>query len=227
MSETIQPSGQISTEQVEKYLKNNPHFFENRPDLIADLRLSHESGKAVSLVERQVSILRERNVEMRQRLSNLLDNARDNDRLFDKTKKLVLALLESKDLNAVIEALLYSFENDFKIHYTRLIIFSEQSLPTDKARCESTYTARNHIGRRLKSTKTIAGGLDIKEIEFLFDSDAHNIGSGALAVLHHGNPLGVLAIGNQDPTYYHSSMGTLFLGYIAEVLNRILPKHLS
>ena len=200
-----------------------PQFFQERSELIADLEFPHESGKAISLVERQVSVLRERNLEMRRRLTHLLENARENDRLFDKTKRLVLALIESRDLNAFVDALYYSFENEFKVHHTRLILFTESTLPNSKARQESIYTVRNHIGSRLKAQKTVGGGMDVKEIEFLFDDDAHQVGSAALAVLSHGNPLGVLAVGNQDPTYYNSSMGTLFLGYIAEVLNRLLP----
>ena len=227
MSDTIQQANVISEAQVEKYLRDNPTFFEKYPNLVADIQLPHESGKAISLVERQVAVLRERNIEMRHRLNNLLDNARENDRLFDKTKRLTLALVESPDLNSLVNALYYSFEKDFEIHYTRLILFSGRSLPASKARTEDIYVARNHIGKRLKTSKAIAGGLDVKEIGFLFDDDAHNIGSGAIAILSHGNPLGVLAIGNQDPTYYHSSMGTLFLGYIAEVLNRVLPKHIN
>ena len=86
----------IRDEQVAEYLRSNPDFFKQQPGLLADLTLPHESGNAISLVERQVSILRERNMDMRHRMSSLLDNARDNDRLFDKTKRLVLALLEGK-----------------------------------------------------------------------------------------------------------------------------------
>ena len=214
----------LTEEKVEKFLKEHPNFFDHRPDLLTEMHLPHNSGNAVSLVERQVSILRERNMEMRHRLTNLLDNARDNDRLFDKTKRLVLAIIESVDLNSLVDALYYSFEKDFQVHYTRIILFSSQTLPQSKARIEDLYVARNHIGKHLQSVKSVSGGLDIKEIEFLFDSDAHNVGSAALAVLNHGNLLGVLAIGNQDPTYYHSSMGTLFLNYVAEVLNRTLPR---
>ncbi len=220
----IQNPNQINEDRVEKYLKENPSFFERHPDLLTEMHLPHNSGNAVSLVERQVSILRERNMEMRHRLTNLLDNARENDRLFDKTKRLVLALIESTDLNSLVDALYYSFEKDFQVHYTRIILFSSQSLPESKARVEDIYIARNQIGKHLQAVKSVTGGLDIKEIEFLFDDDAHNVGSAALAVLNHGNLLGVLAIGNQDPTYYHSSMGTLFLNYVAEVLNRTLPK---
>lgn len=217
----------IDEDDVYRYLRANLNFFENRPDLLTELKLPHESGPAISLVERQVSILRERNIEMRHRLSNLLDNARDNDRLFDKTKRLVLALLECNELGDLVDALYYSFDKEFGIHYTRLILFSSADLNCGPARLDTTIHAKEFIGKRFKAGKAVGGGLDIKETDYLFDQDSSNIGSAALAVLMHGSPLGVLAIGNQDPNYYSSGMGTLFLSYIAEVLNRLLPKYLS
>lgn len=216
----------IREEDITLYLRSHLNFFESHPDLLSELRLPHASGGAVSLVERQVSILRERNMEMRQRLSNLLDNARDNDRLFDKTKRLVLALLECNELGDLVDALYYSFDKEFGIHYTRLVLFSSKQLDCGAARQDSVFNAREHIGKRLKSPRAVSGGLDIREIQYLFDNDAQNIGSAALAVLIHGTPIGMLAIGNQDPKYYNSGMGTLFLSYIAEVLNRLLPKYL-
>ena len=46
-----------------------------------------------------------------------------------------------------------------------------------------------------------------------------------MAPLVNGGPLGVLAIGSHDPEYYKSSMGTVFLTYVSEVLNRVLPRY--
>ena len=66
----------LDPEQVANYLQQHPAFFVDHQDLLGDLFLPHESGPAVSLVERQVSILRERNIDMRNRLSKLLYNAR-------------------------------------------------------------------------------------------------------------------------------------------------------
>ncbi len=219
---TFKPENQkLSAEAVADYLRKHPYYFNDYPELIADMHISHDSGKAVSLVERQVSILRERNIEMRQRLSNLLDTARENDQLFAKTRRLVLALLECVDLGDLVDAVYYSFQKEFNVHYTRLILFG--SAPPSVARVESINKARDYIGKRLKSSNAVSGGIDMRECEFLFDEDAPHVGSAAMAVLSYGNPLGVLAIGNQDPNYYRSSMGTLFLGYITEVLNRILP----
>ncbi|MAZ87200.1 MAG: hypothetical protein CL693_06110 [Cellvibrionaceae bacterium] len=223
----IDTDSAISEEQVTDFLRKRPDFFVKQPGLLADLRLPHESGEAISLVERQVSILRERNMDMRHRLSKLLDNARDNDRLFDKTKRLVLALLEGKGLEDTVESLFYSFDKDFQIHYTSLILFGDPArLPNSKARVEPLSKARDSLGQVLKNNKPLCGVLDPKEVEYLFPEFSDSVGSIALVPLIHGNTFGLLAIANRDPLYYRSSMGTLFLSYIGEVLNRTLPAHL-
>ena len=119
-------SPEINEEQVRDFLLQHKDFFVHNDHLLESLELPHSRGEAVSLVERQVSLLRERNIEMRNRLTGLLDNARENDRLFDKTKKLVLSLLEAKDLKSCCDSLVDSFANDFDIHYTSLIIYGGQ-----------------------------------------------------------------------------------------------------
>lgn len=223
----IDTDNAVSEEQITEYLRKHPDFFVKQPGLLADLRLPHESGQAISLVERQVSILRERNMDMRHRLSKLLDNARDNDRLFDKTKRLVLALLEGQNLTDSLDSLVYSFDTDFQIHYTSVILFGDPAvLPNSKARVEPLSKARESIAQVLKNNKPLCGVLDKKEVEYLFPEFSDSVGSVALVPLIHGNTFGILAVANRDATYYRSSMGTLFLSYIGEILNRTLPKHL-
>lgn len=217
----------LEPEQIEAYLREHPDFFVTHPELLAELSLPHESGSAISLVERQVAILRERNMDMRHRLSKLLDNARDNDKLFDKTKRLVLNLLEGQDMGDIIDALHYSFDKDFSIHYTSVILFGNlDKVPSSQARVVTIAEAREHVGALLKNSRAVCGTLGAKEMQFIFGEHASEIGSVAAVPLLHGSVFGLLAIGNRDPHYYRSSMGTLFLGYIAEVLNRLLPKYL-
>lgn len=217
----------LDPEQVAAYLVQHPDFFVARQELLGDLFLPHESGPAVSLVERQVSVLRERNMDMRHRLSKLLDNARDNDKLFDKTKRLVLTLIEGQDLADIIDALHYCFDREFGIHFTSMILFgSDQKISGGQARVVAMSEARDNLGAVLKNNRAMCGTLGKKELTFIFGKHANEIGSVATVPLVHGTAFGLLAIGNRDPQYYRSSMGTLFLGYIAEVLNRLLPKHL-
>lgn len=217
----------LDPEQVAAFLQENPHFFESRQDLLCELSLPHESGSAVSLIERQVAVLRERNMDMRHRLSKLLDNARENDKLFDKTKRLVLTLVEGQDMGDIVDALFYCFDKDFNIQFTTLYLFGNiDKIPSSQAHVVSIAEAREHIGALLKSNRAMCGTLGQKEMQFLFGKFSADIGSVATVPLMHGSVFGMLAIGHSDPHYYRSSMGTLFLSYIAEVLNRILPKHL-
>jgi hypothetical protein len=210
----------ISEEQVAKYLAANTDFFEHNKDLLIDLKIPHESGRAVSLVEKQVSGMRERNTDLRRRLSQLIANARENDRLFEQTRRLVLAFLDCQNLQQICQALNQSFELHFKVQYTSLVLF-DAPVGCDARIC-TINEAHHYLGKYLKSRQTIGGGLDLKERKFLFGDKAEEIGSAALAVLSHGNLYGVLAIGNKDPSYYSSSVGTIFLSYIAEVLSRSL-----
>ena len=217
----------ISDAEVAKYLSETPDFFERHSELLADLLLPHDSGNAISLVERQVAVLGERNMDMRHRLSKLLDNARDNDKLFDKTKRLVLALLEGRKAEDTINALYYSFDKEFQIHFTRLIIFRPQPGKIGQARCVTMHDAKTPLGKILKTQKAICGQLGNEEKAYLFGEQAPLVGSAAVVPLIHGTCFGLLAIGNRDPAYYRSSMGTLFLKYIAEILNRTLPYQLD
>src|SRR5690554_1732542 len=165
MSEQSTEASQLTDEQVAQYLEAHPDFFVQHRKLLADLELPHESGPAVSLVERQVSVLRERNMDMRHRLSKLLDNARENDKLFDKTKRLVLALIEGQDLGDTVDALYYSFDNDYEIHYTSLLLFgNEDRMPSSQARVVSLQEAKQHIGPLLKNNRAMCGTLGDDEL---------------------------------------------------------------
>lgn len=211
-------------EAVALYLRAHPEFFVDHDELLSELRLPHEPGGAVSLVERQVRLLRERNIEMRNRLAQLMDVARDNDRLFDKTRRLVLDLLDAGTLEEVISAVDDSLRHEFQVPYVSLILFSDSPLPV--GRSVSLGEAQQTIGSLLGGGRTICGALRPHELAFLFGADeSTQIGSAAVVALNQQQ--GILAVGSQDPQHYKSSLGTLFLGYIAEVLTRTLPRFAS
>lgn len=217
---------ELHPDQVKAYLQQHPGFFDDHPELLETISLPHESGAAVSLVERQVAVLRERNMEMRQRLNGMLDSAKINDKLFEKTKRLVLAMLEAKSKAMLMETVSNSLDSDFQVEFHSLILFSDQSIKLDSphTRVASLDEAGAHIGTLLRNNRTTCGILGSDELSYLFGDAASRVGSVAAMPLNHGTPFGILAIGNSDPHFYRSSMGTLFLSYIAEVISRIVPR---
>lgn len=215
-----------SEEEVSRYLRNYPGFFLNNEDLLADLKLAHKSGKAVSLLERQVQVLRERNMDMRNRLSQLLENAQRNDDLFERSKKLILTIIEARRADELSNNLCRQLVSDFEnIDYATLILFTDPSkLGSGKLRVVSQEQAQNHIGGLLQNRRALCGVLREQELSFLFGPNAEHVGSAALIPVSPGNIDGVLAIASKDPEHFKSSMGTVFLDYIAEVVNRCLGR---
>ncbi|WP_371370401.1 DUF484 family protein [Pseudomonas sp. QL9] len=213
----------LDAEQVAAYLRQHPEFFVAHDELIPEMRIPHDSGSAVSLVERQVRLLRERNIEMRHRLAQLMDVARDNDRLFEKTRRLVLDLLDATSLEDVVSTVEDSLRHEFQVPFVSLILFSDSNLPV--GRSVSSAEAHQAIGGLLSGGKTVCGVLRLHELTFLFgEADGAAVGSAAVVSLSYQGLHGVLAIGSSDPQHYKSSLGTLFLGYVAEVLARVLPR---
>lgn len=216
----------LNEQEIAEFLRENPNFFDRHREALCNLHLQHPSGQAISLIEKQVSALRERNTELRHKLNQLLDNARVNDRLFERSKRLVLSLLECTELGDAVDVLYYSFDKEFDIPFTRLILFSEPPQPSN------THTvgfdeAKLALGRHLTASRATSGGLSRDEITFLFGKDAANVGSAAMAPLYYNRWLGVLAVGHRDLQHYQAGMGTLFLTHIAEVLDRLLPYYLQ
>ena len=214
---------ELNDEQVREYLKNNGDFLQRNPDMLDHLHISHASGSAVSLVEKQVSVLRERNIDMRHRLNSLTANARENDRLFDQTRKLVLDLLDARDRDAMYTAFMQSMEEDFKVEHASMILFGEDD-GDGTCRVEPAESAKIEIGALIKGRKPVCGVLRKEELAYLFP-EAGDVGSAALMPLvAGGEELGLVAVGSSDASKYSSNMGTLFLTHIADVVVRLLPR---
>jgi uncharacterized protein YigA (DUF484 family) len=213
----------LEAEAVAAWLQQHPDFFAEHDDLLTAMRIPHQRGDTVSLVERQLKILRERNIEMRHRLSQLMDVARDNDRLFEKTRRLILALMDANSLEDIVIAVEDSLRQEFQVPFVSLILFSDN--PMTVGRWVTSAEAQKAIGGLISGGKTVCGALREHELEFLFGADqSKEVGSTAIVALNHQGLHGVLAIGSRDPQHYKSSVGTLFLTYIADVLSRLLPR---
>lgn len=222
MTEPNQPhNDELDAAQVADYLRRNPAFFAEHEELLTDLIIPHQRGQSVSLVERQVKLLRERNIDVRNRLNQLMDTARENDRLFDKSRRLILGLLEAQSLEQVVASLEDSLRNDFQVPFVSLILFTEADRYSN-AHCVTHSTARDAIGHLLDSNKPVAGALRPAELAFLFGEQSKEVASTAVAPIRHEGLHGVLALGSSDPNQYRSATGTLFLGYVADALARLL-----
>ena len=220
MSSKGEPVG-LTDEDIIAYLRGDSEFFRRNAGLLSELNLPHDSGTAVSLIERQVAILRERNMNMRRRMNELVNTAKDNDELFSKTRTLTLELLHVHawhHLNEVFATyLLADFHADFVCcHLLNQpvamdhIVNHEHDLPHE---------------RYITGSRPVCTALGADELNKLFPIQSHEgTGSAVLAPLAFGTGTGCLAIGSRDPGHFTSDMDTLFVTYISEVVARVIQR---
>ena len=202
----------LNPTDVEEFLRAHPDFLQDRPGLLAVLNLPHGGEGAVSLVERQVSVLRQRNIVSRQQINALSDIGRENDRLLEATRRTVLALLAGTNRQELAQIWLVQVTNTFKAELGALIWITGEP---------NSNSAESVADKLIGQGESFSGVLRPEEMNALFTSDASQ-GSAALSPIRNGSDiLGVLAVGARDSARYRQEDGTIFLEYLAEVIGQL------
>ncbi len=216
---------QPDAEQVARYLTNHPEFFENHADLVAGLRLSHQSGNAVSLIERQVQVLREQNEGLKARLLELVDVARDNDRLSTRVHRMTLDLLETDGPASLTNTLEDRLRNEFDADSVSLFltdIDENQQRESGILKLEASDELKTLFEPAFSEGKPQCGRLSTGQATYLFREQAPAIESAAVIPLGDHARAGLLAIGSREAKRFNGTMGTLFLCHLGELLLALL-----
>ena len=172
------------------YLRANPDFFLDQDELLRSLTLPHDSGRAISLVERQVHLFREQRDTLRRELVELVSIARHNDRLFEKSKRLLMQVIEARSLNDIAAAVDDSIRGDFGLDAASVLLFSDSAQPEKgegALHIVNAVQARERLGSLLEGDRAVCGQFRESEREFLFPDRDEPIASVALVPLRHVN----------------------------------------
>ena len=104
----------ISETDVLNYLKENPNFFIKHPEILEILEIEHASGEATSLIEKQVEIIKKKNLDVTNKLSEFLENAEHNQNLFLKIQNLILKIISQTNLNDLADFVESFFQEELK-----------------------------------------------------------------------------------------------------------------
>jgi len=215
----------LNDDTVMRYLREHGDFFGRHPLLLTDLSLPHDSGQAISLVERQVAILRERNIDMRKRLAHLVGAANTNDTLFEKTRRFTLAMLDADGLDAIDTVFANTLIEDFAADHARCFVTHPNAFESRRHVIYCNSAQELPLLELTQGAGISCGMLRDEEFQKLFSTKVD--GSAALIQIRHGDVVGVLAIGSHDPQRFSPDMGTLFIRYIGDVLSRVLARLLA
>jgi uncharacterized protein YigA (DUF484 family) len=221
----------LNDASVGEYLQAHPDFFERNGALLAKLRLPHlrDAGATVSLVERQVEVLRERNQTLERKLKELVDVARANDGLAERIHRLTQRLIRAHTLSGTVSAIETSLREDFDARNSVLVLFMEGAGTLDGhgrflRTAQSADPEMKSFESLLQSGKPRCGQVRDAQRDYLFGKDSVEIGSVALTPLGAKGALGLLAIGASDVDRFHPGMSTEFLSRIGELVTYALTR---
>jgi uncharacterized protein len=224
------PAETIEEQAVIQYLHHNPEFFEQHPQLLAKLRLQHpRSGSTVSLIERQVDVLRDKIQSQDQKLAEFVQVARANNVLAEKIHRFTRRLLRTNGAGPAIAEIEASLREDFDTFHTVLVLASTGLPDNDEPQCFLRRVAAEDPAFRsfdslFTAGKPRCGQIRDTQREFLFGQEAPNIGSVALIPLGGQTPAGLLALGSVDRDRFHPGMSTEFLWRMGELITDALAR---
>lgn len=225
-NETNEAVPQTAAEDIADYLERHPEFFHEHPDLLGRLEIPHaRGGQTISLVERQVSVLREQNQRLRRQLHEMIEIARQNEELARRMHKLALTLMDAAEPADLFATLYDNLKRNFRADKVSVRLFANPAVPDNNTGGEFAGGAAGvqELFRTLLETREpLCGRMKQQQQMFLFGAEGNEVTSSVMVPLHGPGWNGILAIGSFNPERYQPGMGVELLANLGEVLSFIL-----
>ncbi len=212
----------LSAKEVEDYLQTHPEFFVEHEHLLAQIVVPHHQGAAISLVARQIQVLRDENQQIQRQMQKMIDAARRNESLNAQIQRLIIALLGATNVEDFFDTLYLTLQQEFNTDRVTLRLF-DMPLQDATHRIEcAEYDAQvfSLFEAVLKSREPICGRITQEQTTYLFEQE--KMGSVVLIPLGSPQAQGILALGSQDVARFHAGMSTDLLSYMGRLVSHIL-----
>lgn len=218
----------ITEDDIAHFLATTPGFFERYAGLLASVQLgSPHSGRAISLQERQVELLRRKIHYLELRLAAMLRLGRDNVGIADKLLGLFQVLLSARSQQDLPGLLLSELERRFQLPQVALRLWD---LAPEFADLEQAAASAAATSGAAALPDRLYCGPQAGQAALAWLAQPEAVQSVALLPLRplaDAPPFGLLVLASDDPQRFQPSMDTDFLRHLAELagaaLSRLLP----
>ena len=222
----------LDGDSVVAWLEAHPEFFAREPELLVRLEIPHPDGEGVvSLVQRQMQALRQRRAELEANIAELVQVARDNERVNRRLHALALELMAAGTVDDVVCATLVAMRDQFDTGLVVLKLIDQgdgRLRARDRAGVwQRSDAAIEHFVEFFRERRVHSGRLGAAQLEALFGERAGEVGSVALLPLKATQNIGLLALGHPDERRFHPGKGLLFLTQLGELLSQRLAAVLA
>jgi len=217
-----------NAEDVVRYLQDNPGFFEEYAEILAQIYIPHpHGGRAIPIAERQILTLREKSRMLEGKLAELIQFGEENDAIGEKMHRLCLALLPAGELQATLQALYYNLREDFAVPHAALRLWpADAGAAREGAEFAPVSAELRSYAAGLEHP--VCGADANPEVLAWFGDTAAQLRSVASIALRGADKagIGMLALASEDAKRFYPEMGTLYLQRLGELLSAALERHL-
>ncbi len=212
----------ITDSDIIHFLHENKDFFTRHPEQLELLEVSNRNGKVASLVNHQVNVLKERNNQLKTKLSELITNAQENEKIMSQVFNLSLQLSQISHVANVTKHFArfvkHSFESDlFKIvlpKYDKLV--NSHAVLCVENEEEFSLIFEDFI----RNNAPICGRLKKQKLAYIFPKHADKIGSSILLPIGNNAEKGILVFASFEENKFNPDMSTDLLSRLTQILDK-------
>jgi len=214
---------QLTEDVVAQFLMDHPDFFQQYPELLGRIKVDTPERGVVSLVEVQVSKLRDRIGDLEEEITQLMSLAAKNDRLFHDFANVQKQLLMCEDFSQAAKVIEQKAQSLNLTAHIKIIDHSHPKYHVDKTALD------NFIKKFLNGHSAYLGRLRQAERDKLLaygglNHSSTELGSFAVLPLGQSTPMGIIAFASHDGGHFEPNMDTLFLEQLVSVFHYLLTQ---
>lgn len=217
---------QLSDNDIIHFLTENSDFFVRHPEQLEALRVSNTNGTVTSLVNHQVNVLKERNNNLKKKLSELIQYAAENEKTMSQVFELTLQLCQISHVANVTKHLGKFVKKHFDSDEFKLVLPNSEGLENTK--CVLTVKADQEqyfisvFNDFIKGNKPLCGRLKNEKLKFIFSNSHEKIGSSVILPIGKNAQKGLMIFASYDDSHFNPDMSTDILSKLTEILDRKL-----
>ena len=208
-------------EEVARYLKDHPEFFEHYAELLASLQIPHPyGGRAIPLSERQMLTLREKGRALEGKLRELVRFGAENDSIGERLHRFTLAMMSAGDLSTLLDCVHDNLREEFAVPAVALRLWAvapehaELGAVSEEAREFADSLAAPYFAEQ-----------PMCDTAAWFDAAPEALRSLVYVPLRAERPVGMLVLASDDPQRFSAELGTLYLARLGELIGAAFDRY--
>ena len=214
----------MKSEEVAQYLQDHPQFFEEHAELMSHMVIPHpHGGRTISITERQMLSLRDKNKQLEVKMNELLQFGEENDAISEKMHRLGVAMIAAASFQSVLHTLNFHLRDDFSIPHVALRLWNRPANTDELPEFTEVSAELQAFAETLG--QPYCGSTSGFETSSWFGDASRQVRSQALIAMRNGGgTIGMIALGSEDAQRFYAGMGTLYLERLGEMASAALAR---